>query len=72
MATIEEVRHNLIDKLLTIKSKKLLEDIYKILQSQKEENIDLSEEQIQLLMMSEEDIKYNRMVPHEDIDKNEE
>ena len=63
MTTLDSIKNRLIDKILTTRNEQLLEAIESIFVStQKEEIISLSSEQIEMLMMSEEDIKYGNLV----------
>jgi predicted CopG family antitoxin len=70
MSTLESVKNRLIDRILTSKNEKLLEAVENIFAStQKEEVIKLKSEQIEMLMMSEEDIQYGRVIAESDLDK---
>ena len=71
MTASDKVRNKLIDKLLSIKNKDILEEIDKII-SKKTSNsnkIQLSEAQITMLEMSEEDIKKGNVISQEAMDK---
>jgi len=68
MLAIESIKHRLIDKILTTNDEKLLEAIDIIFVStQKEEIIPLSLEHIEMLAMSEEDIKNNNLITESEI-----
>ena len=71
MTAADNIRNNIIDKLLTISNKEYLSALYKLVStsSVNEEIIQLSESQILMLNMSEEDIKNNRIVSQEELDK---
>lgn len=70
MTTIDSIKNRLIDKILATRNEQLLEAIESIFVStQKEEIISLSSEQIEMLMMSEEDIKYGNLVSESELDK---
>ena len=71
MTAADNIRNNIIDKLLTISNKEYLSALYKLVStsSVNEEVIQLSESQILMLNMSEEDIKNNRIVSQEELDK---
>ncbi|MDA3860838.1 MAG: hypothetical protein PF445_06400, partial [Melioribacteraceae bacterium] len=65
---IDNIKHRLIDRILITKNEKLLEAIETIFVStQKKEEIQLSLEQIEMLAMSEEDIKNNRLVSESEL-----
>lgn len=60
----------MIDKILAARNEQLLEAIENIFVStQKEEVISLSSEQIEMLMMSEQDIKNGNLVSESELDK---
>ena len=66
---IDKIRNRIIDKLLTIDNPELLEAYNKILQSISESPLVLSEPQIEMLKMSDEDIKSGRTISQNQIDK---
>ena len=70
MTTINSIKNRLIDRILATSNEKLLEAIENIFVStQKEEEVPLSSEQIEMLMMSEQDIKYGNLVSGSKLDK---
>lgn len=71
MDTVKEIRNNLIDKILTIKNKKFLLALDDLISSSSidDDTLNLSEAQIEMLKMSEEDIKYGRLITQEQMDK---
>ncbi|MFA9187508.1 hypothetical protein AAGV33_03550 [Flavobacterium sp. FBOR7N2.3] len=71
MTGADNIRNSIIDKLLTISNKDYLLALYKLVSTSNinEETIQLSEAQILMLNMSEEDIKNNRIVSQEELDK---
>lgn len=71
MDTADNIRNNIIDKLLTISNKEYLTALYKLIAKSSAENdaIQLSEDQLLMLNMSEDDIKSNRIVSQEELDK---
>lgn len=73
MNAADNIRNNIIDKLLTISNIDYLSALYQLISSSKidEEKIQLSETQILMLNMSEEDIKNNRVVSQEQLDKSD-
>jgi hypothetical protein len=71
MTSADNIRNNIIDKLLTISNKEYLNALYNLVNSNKldAEIIQLSAAQIKLLNLSDEDIKNNRVVSQEDLDQ---
>jgi hypothetical protein len=71
MNSADNIRNSIIDKLLTISNKDYLSALYKLVSTSKvdEEIIQLSEAQIIMLNMSEDDIKSNRIVSQDELDK---
>ncbi len=70
MTTIDNIKNRLIDRILAARNEKLLEAIEKIFDStQKEEIISLSSEQIEMLLMSEDDIKNNNFISESELEK---
>ena len=71
MDTADNIRNNIIDKLLTISNKEYLTALYKLISKTSVENdaIQLSDDQLLMLNMSEDDIKNNRIVSQEELDK---
>jgi hypothetical protein len=69
MATSDNIRNRIIEKILAIRNEKLLISLEKLLSSSKaeEEIISLTREQELMLLMSEDDIKYGRTTSHEDL-----
>jgi hypothetical protein len=69
MATSDNIRNRIIEKILAIRNEKLLISLEKLLSSSKaeEEIISLTQEQELMLLMSEDDIKYGRTTSHEDL-----
>jgi len=74
MASIEIIKNRLIDRILATSNQGLLEAIDSIFDSSKDtadEVYELTSEQIEMLMMSEEDIKYGRLIAQEELDKSD-
>jgi hypothetical protein len=71
MATVDKIRNELIDKILSIQNKDFLEALDKLVSStvSKDQPVLLSEEQKMMLEMSEEDIKNGRLVSQEEMVK---
>ncbi len=69
MTTLENIRNRLIDKILVVKNEKFLEAVEKLfITTQGEEILKLSTDQIEMLQMSEDDIKYGRIISESEID----
>ncbi len=71
MATVENIRNRLIDKILSIKNKDFLVALDKLISSSSSESeiVELSKEQKIMLEMSEEDIKTGKLISQEAMDK---
>lgn len=71
METADSIRNNIIDKLLTISNKEYLTALYKLISTSSVNNnaIKLSEDQLFMLNLSEDDIKNNRVVSQEKLDE---
>ena len=73
MASTEQIRNNLIDKLISIKNKDILSAVDRLLEvSVKEEDVyKLSEDQRKALQASETDIANGRLISDEDLNNEE-
>jgi archaellum component FlaF (FlaF/FlaG flagellin family) len=71
MATIENVRNGLIDKILTIRNKEFLVALDKLISSSSSESdsVQLTSEQRAMLEMSEQDIKDGKLISQEAMQK---
>lgn len=71
MATIEQIRSGLIDKILGITNKEFLETLDKLISSSKSSSAfsELSDAQKSMLQMSEDDIKAGNFISQEAMDK---
>ena len=71
MATIEKIRNELIDKILSIKNKDFLEALDKLVSSSASESdvVELTSAQKKMLEMSEQDIKSGKLISQEAMDK---
>jgi hypothetical protein len=69
MATIEQMQHNLIDKILSIKNEELLLAFNNLLAINNDTPISLTKEQVEMLEMSDNDIKNQNTISQSDIDK---
>ncbi len=69
---VDTLRDNLIDKLLAISDKEYLIALNQLVENSNvaREPVKLSEQQIALLKLSDEDIKEGRLIPHEELYKN--
>ena len=70
MTTIDSIKSRLIDRILVTENETFLEAIEKIfISTQKNDLISLSSEQIEMLLMSERDIKDGNLIADSDLDK---
>ena len=71
MATVDNIRNGLIDKILSIKNKDFLLALDKLITSSSSDSeiVDLTKEQKIMLEMSEADIKDGRLISQEAMDK---
>ncbi len=71
MATVDNIRNSLIDKILTIKNKDFLQALDKLITSSTaaSELVELTNEQKIMLEMSEEDIKNGNLISQEAMNK---
>lgn len=73
MENLQKLRNKIIDRVMISSNSQLLEAIEKILSATEgEEEIALSSEQIEMLLMSESDIENNRLISEEDLEKQDE
>lgn len=73
MSVVDNIRNNIIDKLLTISNKEYLSALYQVVSTSavNDDVVKLSEAQILMLNMSDEDIKNNRVVSYDQLDKSD-
>ncbi|WP_339609312.1 hypothetical protein [uncultured Roseivirga sp.] len=71
MSTVDKIRNGLIDKILTIRNKEVLEALDKLVSSSVPESqtVQLTGEQKKMLEMSEEDIKNGRLISQAEMNK---
>ncbi len=71
MATVENIRNSLIDKILAIKNKDFLQALDKLITSSATSNdlVELTNEQKIMLEMSEEDIKNGKLISQDAMNK---
>ena len=68
MTTLDILKNNLIDRILLTQNEKLLSSVFGIFESSsKEEKISLTSEQIEILMMSENDIRSGDLFSEDDL-----
>jgi len=73
MNRVDILRNNIIDKLLTISNKDYLTALYKLLESSSVDNdiVKLSDEQILMLQLSDNDIKNGKLISQDELDKSD-
>lgn len=73
MSTTDILRNNIIDKLLTITNKDYLSALYQLVNSSSvdQDSVILSEEQILMLQLSDDDIKNGRLISQDQLDKDD-
>jgi len=71
MSAADKIRNNIIDKLLTISDKEYLSALYQIVSTSavNDDMVKLSEAQILMLNMSDDDINNDRVVSFDELDK---
>ncbi len=70
MKTLEKIKTRLIDRIMLTENEKLLSAIEEILSAtQDEEKMNLTSEQIEMLMMSEKDIENNNLISEDELTK---
>jgi len=72
MSTLENIRNRLIDRILATRNEKFLQAIENIFDStQNEEIVNFSSEQIEMLLMSENDINKGNVVSESELNKSD-
>ena len=71
MNRVDALRNNIIDKLLTISNKDYLSALYQLVEKQSAGSIKLSKEQIEMLQLSDNDIRDGKWISQEQLDKND-
>ena len=71
MPTVDKIRNGLIEKILSIRNKEFLEALDKLISSSSSDSdiVELTDEQKEILQMSEEDIKKGSLISQEQMDK---
>jgi hypothetical protein len=70
MTATDQIRNGLIEKIMTINNKDFLSALFQIINNSSTENktVKLSEEQIVMLNLSENDIKNGNLITHTKLD----
>lgn len=73
MATVDTLRNNLLDKLLTISNKDYLQALNQLIENSgvEDNTVALTEEQIFLLHLSDKDLAANKLITQEQLDKSD-
>lgn len=73
MSTTDILRNNIIDKLLTISNKDYLAALYQLVKTSAVDKdiVELSDEQILMLQLSDEDIKNGKLISQTQLDKDD-
>ena len=73
MRTTDILRNNIIDKLMTISNKDYLSALYQLVITSSDDNdiVKLTEEQIQMLQLSDIDIKNEKYISQDQLDKDD-
>jgi len=71
MATADNLRNSIIDKLLTITNKDYLLALYQLVEksSVEKDTVKLTQEQVLMLQLSDQDIKKGKLISQEQLDK---
>ena len=70
MATVDNLRNDIIDKLLTISNKEYLSALYQLVDKSSVDTdvVKLSAEQVIMLQLSDNDIANNKLISQNDLD----
>jgi hypothetical protein len=73
MSTTDTLRNNIIDKLLTIDNKDYLTALYQLVNSSSvsPDTVKLTDEQILMLQLSDQDIKSGNLIAYDQLDKDD-
>lgn len=73
MGTTDTLRNDIIDKLLTISNKEYLSALYQLVNSSSvdQDTVQLTEEQVLMLQLSDNDIKNGKLISHDQLDKDD-
>ncbi|SFT10975.1 hypothetical protein [Sphingobacterium wenxiniae] len=72
MNTLDNIKHSLIDRILVTKNEELLQAIeYIFIATEAADQVQLTSEQTEMLLMSEEDITYERIVSEDELEQSD-
>jgi hypothetical protein len=73
MSTTDILRNDIIDKLLTINNKDYLSALYQLVSSSSVDSdvVQLTEEQVLMLQLSDNDIKSGKLISQKQLDKDD-
>ena len=73
MGTTDMLRNDIIDKLLTITNKDYLSALYQLVNSSSmdQDTVHLTDEQVLMLQLSDEDIKNGKLISQNQLDKDD-
>ena len=69
MATVDKIRNSLIDKIISIRDKEILEAIDKLVSLSASDIVELTIEQKEMLQMSENDIDNGQLISQDQMNK---
>ena len=69
MTTVDKIRNSLIDKIISIKDKEILEAIDKLFSLSTSDIVELTNEQKEMLQMSEDDIEKGQLIAQDEMNK---
>ena len=69
MATVDKIRNSLIDKIISIRDKDILEAIDKLVSLSASDIVKLTNEQKKMLQMSEDDIENGQLISQDQMNK---
>lgn len=69
MKSVDKIRNNLIDKIISIRDKEILEAIDKLVSPSASDIVELTSEQKEMLEMSEEDIEKGQLIAQSEMNK---
>lgn len=73
MSTTDILRNDIIDKLLTINNKDYLSALYQLVSTSSVDSdiVQLTEEQVLMLQLSDDDIKSGKLISQDQLDKDD-
>lgn len=69
MATVDKIRNSLINKIISIRDKEILEAIDKLVSLSESDIVELTIEQKEMLQMSEDDIDNGQLISQDQMNK---